>query len=133
VRQPTESPLVALSGQEREWVAVVVDGMPHDCAHHMALTPDHSFLVVGDTTANELLFLNPVTGGVEKRMPVTDSYQFGYSPDGKWLVVNGLLRNQVDIFDASTMQLANRVPVSAMPQPPQLLPGFSDRLRVPAI
>ncbi len=83
--------------------------------HHMALTPDHRFLLVGDTTANEMLFLDPNTGAVEKRMPVSDPYQFGFSPDGKWLVVNGLLRNQIDIYDAGTMRLANRVPVQGMP------------------
>jgi len=83
--------------------------------HHMALTPDHRFLVIGDTTANEMLFLDPTNGTVERRITVSDPYQFGYSPDGKWLVVNGLLRNQVDIFDAATMQLAARVPVSSMP------------------
>lgn len=83
--------------------------------HHMALTPDHRFLVVGDTVANELLFLNPVTGDVEKRMAVSDPYQFGYSPDGRWFVVNALLRNQIDIFDAATMRLASRIPVAGMP------------------
>ncbi len=83
--------------------------------HHMALTPDHRFLVIGDTTANEMLFLDPTNGTVERRFTVSDPYQFGYSPDGKWLVVNGLLRNQVDIFDAATMQLSARVPVSSMP------------------
>ena len=83
--------------------------------HHMALTPDHRFLLVGDTTANEMLLLDPNTGVVEKRMPVSDPYQFGFSPDGKWLVVNGLLRNQIDIYDAGTMRLANRVPVQGMP------------------
>ena len=83
--------------------------------HHMALTPDHRFLVIGDTTANEMLFLDPTNGTVERRITVSDPYQFGYSPDGKWLVVNGLLRNQIDIFNAATMQLAARVPVSSMP------------------
>jgi YVTN family beta-propeller protein len=79
--------------------------------HHMALTPDHRLLLVGDTAGNEMLFLNPTTGNVEKRMTISDPYQFGFSPDGKWLVVNGLLRNQIDIYDAATMQLASRVPV----------------------
>ena len=83
--------------------------------HHMALTPDHRLLLVGDTAGNEMLFLNPTTGDVEKRMTISDPYQFGFSPDGKWLVVNGLLRNQIDIYDAATMQLASRVPVSSMP------------------
>lgn len=57
----------------------------------MALTLDHRFLVIGDTTANEMLFLDPANGTVERRITITDPYQFGYSPDGKWLVVNGLL------------------------------------------
>ena len=83
--------------------------------HHMALTPDHHLLLVGDTAGNEMLFLNPTTGDVEKRMTISDPYQFGFSPDGKWLVVNGLLRNQIDIYDAATMQLAGRIPVSSMP------------------
>ncbi len=50
--------------------------------HHMALTPDHRFLVIGDTAANELLFLDPATGEIVKRMAVNDPYQFGFSPDG---------------------------------------------------
>lgn len=83
--------------------------------HHMALTPDHRFLVVGDTVANELLFLDPVTGDVAKRMTVSDPYQFGYSPDGKWFVVNALLRNQIDIFDTATMTLKGRIPAVGMP------------------
>ena len=83
--------------------------------HHMALTPDHHLLLVGDTAGNEMLFLNPTTGDVEKRMTISDPYQFGFSPDGKWLVVNGLLRNQIDIYDAATMQLAGRIHVSSMP------------------
>ena len=83
--------------------------------HHMALTPDHRFLIIGDTAANELLFLDPLTGEVTKRMSVSDPYQFGFSPDGKWLVVNGLLRNQIDIYDAATMRLTSRIPASGMP------------------
>lgn len=93
--------------------------------HHMALTPDHRFLVVGDTVANEMVFLDPVTGDVKRRVTVSDPYQFGYSPDGKWLVVNGLLRNQVDIIDAATMQLSSRVHVSAMPSHENFSPDSS--------
>ena len=91
----------------------------------MALTPDHRFLVVGDTVANEMIFLDPSTGEIAKRVTVSDPYQFGYSPDGKWLVVNGLARNQVDIFDAATMRLSARVPVSAMPSHENFSPGSS--------
>ena len=93
--------------------------------HHMALTPDHRSLVVGDTAANEMVFLDPLTGDVQRRVAVSDPYQFGYSPDGKWLVVNGLARNQVDILDAATMRLASRVHVASMPSHENFSPDSS--------
>ena len=48
-------------------------------------------------------------------MPVADPYQLGFSPDGKLLVVNGLARNQVDVYDAGTMKLVKRFPLTTMP------------------
>jgi YVTN family beta-propeller protein len=83
--------------------------------HHLMLTPDGHSLLVGDTAGNEMLFLDPDTGAIQKRMPMADPYQFGFSPDGKWFVVNGLARNQVDVYDAATMTLAKRFPVTATP------------------
>jgi DNA-binding beta-propeller fold protein YncE len=62
-----------------------------------------------------VLFLDPATGAMQKRLPVADPYQLGFSPDGKLLVVNGLARNQVDIYDAATMKLVKRFPVVATP------------------
>jgi len=38
-----------------------------------------------------------------------------FSPDGKFLTVNGLARNQVDVYDAATMKLIKRFPVVATP------------------
>jgi YVTN family beta-propeller protein len=83
--------------------------------HHLALSPDHSSLLVGDTAGNQMMFLDPNTGDVQKRMPVADPYQLGFSPDGKFLVVNGLARNQVDVYDATTEKLLKRFPVVATP------------------
>lgn len=83
--------------------------------HHLALSPDGKSLLVGDTVGNEMLFLDPTTGALQKRMPVADPYQLGFSPDGKFLVVNGLARNQVDVYDAATMKLLKRFPVVATP------------------
>jgi DNA-binding beta-propeller fold protein YncE len=83
--------------------------------HHVALSPDGKSLLVGDTAGNEMLFLDPATGVVQKRVPVADPYQLGFSPDGRMLVVNGLLRNQVDVYDAETMKLIKRFPVVATP------------------
>ncbi len=83
--------------------------------HHLVLSPDGKSLLVGDTVANEMLFLDPNTGAVQKRMPVADPYQLGFSPNGKFLVVNGLARNQVDVYDAHTLQLLKRFPIASMP------------------
>ncbi len=82
---------------------------------HMALTPDGASLLVGDTAGNALLFLDPQTGEMQRRLTISDPYQLVYSPDAKWLVVAGLGRNQIDIYDAKTLQLAHRIPASSMP------------------
>ena len=83
--------------------------------HHLALSPDGKSLLIGDTVANEMLFLDPATASLQKRMPMADPYQLGFSPNGRFLVVNGLARNQVDIYDASSMQLLKRIPIASMP------------------
>jgi DNA-binding beta-propeller fold protein YncE len=83
--------------------------------HHVALSPDGRSLLVGDSGGNEMLFLDPASGAVQRRVPVADPYQLGFSPNGKLLVVNGLARNQVDVYDAATMALVKRFPLSSMP------------------
>ncbi len=83
--------------------------------HHLALSPDGRSLLVGDTVGNEMLFLDPSSGAVTRRVPVSDPYQLGFSPDGRLLTVNGLARNQVDVYDAASMQLLHRFPLASMP------------------
>lgn len=83
--------------------------------HHLVLSPDGRSLLIGDTAGNQMLFVDPNTGDVQKRMPVADPYQLAFSPDGKFLVVNGLARNQVDVYDGETMKLLKRFPVVATP------------------
>ena len=83
--------------------------------HHLILSPDGRSLLVGDTTGNQIMFLDPNTGEVQQRVPVTDPYQLAFSPNGKFLTVNGLARNQVDVYDAATMKLVKRFPVVATP------------------
>jgi DNA-binding beta-propeller fold protein YncE len=83
--------------------------------HHLALSPNGRSLLVGDTAGNQMLFLDPETGAVQKRLPVADPYQLQFSPNGKFLVVNGLARNQVDVYDAAGMTLLKRFPVVATP------------------
>jgi DNA-binding beta-propeller fold protein YncE/O-antigen ligase len=83
--------------------------------HHVALSHDHKSLLVGDTGGNEILFLDPMTGALQRRVPAADPYQIGFSPNGKFLTVTGLARNQVDIYDAASMELLHRFPLKAMP------------------
>ena len=83
--------------------------------HHVALAPGGHELLVGDSGGNEMLFLDPLTGEIKRRMALADPYQLGFSPSAKWLVVTGLGRNQVDVYDARSMQLAHRFPISSMP------------------
>jgi DNA-binding beta-propeller fold protein YncE len=83
--------------------------------HHIALSPDGTSLLVGDTVGNEMLFFDPATAAVQKRMPVADPYQLAFSPNGRFLVVNGLARNQVDVYDAASMALLKRFPIASMP------------------
>ena len=83
--------------------------------HHVVLAPGGRELLVGDSGGNEMLFLDPATGEIKRRMAVADPYQLGFSPNGKWLVVTGLGRNQVDVYDAASMALVHRFPIGTMP------------------
>lgn len=83
--------------------------------HHVALSPDGADLLVGDAGANEMLFLDPRTGDIRRRVPMADPYHLAFSPNGKWLTVTGLARNQVDLYDAASMALVKRFPLSSMP------------------
>ncbi len=83
--------------------------------HHLALSPDGRSLLIGDTAGNQMMFVDPNSGAVQKRIPIADPYQLGFSPDGKFLTVNGLARNQVDIYDADSMKLLKRFAVVATP------------------
>ncbi len=97
--------------------------------HHWALSPDRKSLVVGDSSGNALLLLDPDTGALQRRIVVADPYQLGFSPDGKFLVVNGLARNQVDVYDARTYQLIKRFPIRSMPSHLAFSPELAARLR----
>ena len=83
--------------------------------HHLVLSPDGKYLLVGDTVGNEMFLLDPNTGEVKQRLAVADPYQLGFSPNGRWLVVNGLARDQVDVYDTVTMKLVRRFPIASMP------------------
>ena len=83
--------------------------------HHMALTPDHRSMVIGDTAGNTLFFLDPHTGAIQRQAIISDPYQLQYSPDGRYLTIAGLARNQIDIYEAPTLKLLHRIPARSLP------------------
>lgn len=83
--------------------------------HHLVLTPDGRHLVVGDSGGNELIFIDPRTAEITRRERVSNPYHLEYSPDGRFLVVASLRRDQIDIYDATTLALLQRFRQPDMP------------------
>lgn len=77
-------------------------------AHHLVISPDGQNLVLGDSGANELIFIDPRTGEVRRRERISNPYHLEYSPNGRFLVVASLRRDQIDIYDAASMALLQR-------------------------
>ncbi|WP_372619672.1 YncE family protein [Falsiroseomonas sp.] len=83
--------------------------------HHLVLTPDATQLVIGDSGGNELIFMDARTGEVRRRERISNPYHLEYSPDGRFLVVASLRRDQVDIYQAATLELVHRFRPGDMP------------------
>jgi YVTN family beta-propeller protein len=86
--------------------------------HHLMATPDNKSLIVASSTGNELIFLDPKTGEIQRRLKdIVDPYQIGFSPDQKWFVANALRLDRVDIYryDGKELKLSKRVPLARMP------------------
>ena len=83
--------------------------------HHLMMSQNGRELIVADSAANELLFINPDTAEVLRRERISNPYHLGYSPDNKYLVINSLRRGQVDIYQASDMTLLARIPTPTQP------------------
>lgn len=100
--EATISVLDAATRQERGRIPVLRE------PHHLVVTPDGSQLLVADSGANEVFYLNPATAEVQRRAPISNPYHLEFSPDGRFLVVASLRRNQVDVLDARTLELKQR-------------------------
>lgn len=98
----TISVLDAETRQERMQIPVLRE------PHHMVVTPDGTQLLVADSGGNEVFYLNPATGEVLRRAPISNPYHLEFSPDGRFLVIASLRRGQVDVLDAQTLALLHR-------------------------
>ncbi|HUM14420.1 MAG TPA: beta-propeller fold lactonase family protein [Candidatus Nitrosotalea sp.] len=86
--------------------------------HHLMATPDDRSLIVANAMGNELVFLDPGTGKITRRVPqMSDPYQIGFSPDQAWFVSNSLRLNRVDIYQHrdGSFQLTARLPLGRAP------------------
>jgi YVTN family beta-propeller protein len=86
--------------------------------HHLMATPDNKSLIVANSISNNLVFLDPKSGHIQRWIEnIEDPYQIGYSPDHKWFVTTGLRLDRVDIYHAvgENIELAKRVPLATMP------------------
>jgi YVTN family beta-propeller protein len=67
--------------------------------HHLMATPDGKTLIVANAAGNDLVFLDPRTGEVQRRVrDIPDPYQIGFSPDRRWFVVAGNRLNRIDVY-----------------------------------
>ncbi len=82
---------------------------------HWALTPDRQTLYVCDASGNAFFAFDPITGAPKGHVKIADPYQLAYSPDEKYLVVNALRLDHVDVYDATTLALVKRFKSGKMP------------------
>ncbi|HET6305758.1 MAG TPA: YncE family protein, partial [Rhodopila sp.] len=82
---------------------------------HWALSPDRAKLYIADASGNALFIVDPVNGTALGHKTIADPYQIGYSPDQRYLVVNALRLDFVDIYDSRDLHLVKRLSVGGMP------------------
>ena len=82
---------------------------------HWALSPDRTKLYIADASGNSLFILDPLTGDAIGSTRIADPYQLAYTPNQKYLVVNALRLNHVDIYDAASFALVKRFSPGSMP------------------
>lgn len=83
--------------------------------HHLIVSPDGRTLILAMSGSNELVLVDRSTGVETKRIEASDPYQIGFSPDGKWFVAASIRLDHIDLYDATTFHLVNRLPAATMP------------------
>jgi YVTN family beta-propeller protein len=86
--------------------------------HHLMPTPDNKSLIVASAVGNELIFLDPKSGQIQRHVKdVLDPYQIGFSPDQKWFVTTSLRLDRVDVYkyDGANVTLSKRIPMAKLP------------------
>ncbi len=86
--------------------------------HHLYPTADGKFLIVANAASDDLHYLDPLTGQIQKRVrSIGDPYQIGFSPDQKWFVAAALRLIRVDLHSnvGGESKIVKRIPISRAP------------------
>lgn len=86
--------------------------------HHLMRTPDGKSLIVANAVSNDLHFLDPRTGELQRRVRnIPDPYQLGFSPDRRWFVTAALRLDRVDVYavEGDTFKPVRQVSVPDAP------------------
>lgn len=86
--------------------------------HHLYPTPDGKSVIVGNAMSDDLVFFDPGTAEVQRRISsIDDPYQLGFSPDTRWFVTAALRLDRVDIYryEGGDLKLAKRLSVPKAP------------------
>ena len=86
--------------------------------HHLYPTPDGKSVIVGNAMSDDLVFFDPGTAEVQRRIAsIDDPYQLGFSPDTRWFVTAALRLDRVDIYryEGGDLKLAKRLSVPKAP------------------
>ena len=86
--------------------------------HHLMSTPDNKSLIVASSAANELVFLDPKSGQVQRHIKdILDPYQIGFTPDQKWFVATSLRLDRVDLYkyNGKDFALSKRLTMPKLP------------------
>jgi YVTN family beta-propeller protein len=82
---------------------------------HWALSPDRNKLYIADASGNALFVVDPHTATAIGHKTIADPYQLGFTPDHRYLVVNALRLDYVDVYNAVDLSLVKRFSPGSMP------------------
>lgn len=82
---------------------------------HWALSQDRNKLYIADASGNALFIVDPHTGTALGHKVIADPYQLGFTPDHRYLVVNALRLDYVDVYRADDLSLVKRFSPGSMP------------------
>lgn len=97
--------------------------------HHLMITPDQKSVLVANAAGDDIVYLDPVTGAMQRRVPnIIDPYHIGYSPDKKWFVAAGNRLDRVDIYSVQGQELKLAKIVKAAKTPSHIAFTFDSKI-----